>query len=420
MATVNFLYRSTKKEAPLNIRLLFRYENKDFVFGAKTSLSISKHYWNKQHPLKRPKDIEVSNKQTEVNIELNLIENHILTAFNNVKPELIGKDWLRTQIEYYYNPPQQADPLPKDFINYIDSYTEAKGNDLTKNTVKKCNVIKQLVIRYQNDKKRVLLVSDINSHFKKDFETYCLKENYALSTISIAFKFIKTICNHAKSKGVETSAELQFVKSKNTKSKKIYLTFDELKKIENKTDLPEYLDNARDWLIISCYTGQRISDFMRFNKAMIRHEKNKDGVKKTLIEFTQQKTNKVMTVPVHSKVIEILEKRNGNFPRAISDQKYNDYIKDVCKLAKLKNRIKGSKKTETEPGNKIYRKASGSFEKWELITSHIGRRSFASNFYGTIPTTLLINVTGHGTEAMFLEYIGKSNKDLAMELSKYF
>jgi hypothetical protein len=50
----------------------------------------------------------------------------------------------------------------------------------------------------------------------------------------------------------------------------------------------------------------------------------------------------------------------------------------------------------------------------------VGRRSFASNYYGKIPTTYLIFITGHSSEKMFLSYMGKSNKDLALEVSKYF
>ena len=60
------------------------------------------------------------------------------------------------------------------------------------------------------------------------------------------------------------------------------------------------------------------------------------------------------------------------------------------------------------------------YKKCELITSHVGRRSFCTNFYGTIPTTYLMNVSGHSTEQMFLTYLGKSNKDLAMEITNYF
>jgi integrase len=124
-----------------------------------------------------------------------------------------------------------------------------------------------------------------------------------------------------------------------------------------------------------------------------------------------------MTVPLHNKVLDILKKRNGNFPRSISDQKYNEYIKKVCELSGLKDKVQGGKQMETENG---LRKVSAKYEKWELVTSHIGRRSFATNFYGKIPTSYLIYITGHGSETMFLNYIGKSNKDLALEISNYF
>ena len=53
MATVNFLYRSTKAEANLDVRLLFRKDEVDFVFGAKTNYEVSKVYWKKQHKRKK-------------------------------------------------------------------------------------------------------------------------------------------------------------------------------------------------------------------------------------------------------------------------------------------------------------------------------------------------------------------------------
>ena len=127
-----------------------------------------------------------------------------------------------------------------------------------------------------------------------------------------------------------------------------------------------------------------------------------------------------MTIPVHPKVKEILDKRNGEFPYMISDQKYNDYIKTVCELAEINQMVQGSKMMETSPNSGVFRKESKMYKKCELVTSHIGRRSFATNFYGKIPTTYLINVTGHSTETMFLSYIGKSNKDLALEIANYF
>ncbi|TYB74560.1 site-specific integrase [Bizionia saleffrena] len=433
MASVNFLYRSTKDKANLNIRLLYRDNDKpsividkktkepkeypytDYIIGAKTQLEVTKYYWTKQHK-KKSKDIEVTNQQTEINTELNKIENHILKAFNSVSPDTINKEWLQTQIDYYYNPKTETS-IPTNLIDYIDFYIEYRKNEIKETSKRKYNVIKSKLQRFEAYRKKQILIKDINDSFKNEFVNYQKKQMYSQNTIQRELVFIKTFCKHARFLGLETNPQLDSLRVDRQKVDKIYLTFEDLNKIENisKDKLTDSLDNAKDWLIISAYTGQRISDFMRFSDEQIRVENGKH-----LIEFTQKKTGKNMTVPLHSKVIEILNKRNGKFPYKISDQKYNDFIKIVCQLAELNELIKGSKLIETEPESGIFRKKTGIYKKWQLVTSHIGRRSFATNFYGTIPTTYLIYVTGHSTEAMFLNYIGKSNKDLALEMTKYF
>ena len=416
MASVNFLYRSTKEKSNLNLRLLFRNNGKDYVFGAKTNIEISKYYWSKQHK-KKSKDIDITNKQTDINNELNKIENYVLNAFNSVNIETINKEWLQTQIDCYYNPPKQEKSIPTDLINYIDFYINYRKHELKNASVKKFNVIKNKIIRFEKYRKKQILIKEVNDSFKNEFVIYCKNEIYSQNTIQRELAIIKTFCKHARFLGIETHPQLDSLRLDKAKVEKIYLTFEDLTKIENisKNQLTDSLDNAKDWLIISCYTGQRVSDFMNFTDEQIRIEKDKH-----LIEFTQKKTGKNMTVPLHNKVLEILKKRKGKFPYKISDQKYNVFIKTVCELAKINESIKGSKLLETKKGSKTFRKQSGTFKKYELVTSHIGRRSFATNFYGTIPTTFLIYITGHSTESMFLNYIGKSNKDLALEITKYF
>jgi len=416
MASVNFMYRSTKDKSNLILRLLYRYDGTDYVFGAKTNFEIDKTYWSKQHK-KKSKDIETTNKQTNINNELNKIENHILNAFNSVSIEIINKDWLTSQIEYYYNPPKKAETLSTELLKYFLYYIECKKTETAIVTQRKYNSTLRLLERYQKEKKVVIQIIDINENFKNQLEKYCVENNYGQNTISKFFKTIKGVCNHANYNGIETSHQLTGFKTDQHKVEKIYLTFEDLTKIENisKNQLTDSLDNAKDWLIISCYTGQRISDFMRFTDEQIRIENDKP-----LLEFTQKKTGKNMTVPLHPKVLEILKKRKGKFPYKISDQKYNDFIKTVCKIAEINEPTKGSKLVETETDSKVYRKKTGMYKKYDLVTSHIGRRSFATNFYGTIPTTFLIYITGHSTESMFLNYIGKSNKDLALEITKYF
>ena len=417
MATVNFLYRSIKNRSYLVLRLLYRHQGKDYVIGGKTKLEVSKSYWTKQHSLKRPRDITTINHQHEVNEELHKIEEHVLKAFKDTPPKYINKEWLQEQMDYYYSPKPQDRTIPIYLVDYIDFYIECKKHELKKASIKRFIVVKHKLKRFQKSRKKPILIKEIDDGFKREFLAYCKKEQYAQNTIQRELVFIKTFCKHARFSGLEIHHQLEDLRMERAKVEKLYLSFEELNQIEavEGEKLSGRLEDARDWLIISCYTGQRISDFMRFTDRDIRLENGK-----SLLEFTQKKTEKNMTIPLHGKVLEILSKRNGKFPGAISDHHYNVCIKEVCKIAGLSQKIKGSKKMEIRPESGIHRKISGTFEKWELVTSHIGRRSFATNFYGTIPTTYLIYVTGHSSETMFLNYIGKSNKDLAMELVNYF
>ena len=214
---------------------------------------------------------------------------------------------------------------------------------------------------------------------------------------------------------IELSPRFRLMKMKSKKGPIVYLNLDELKEIIKLTpeQLGRKLDNARDWLIISCFTGQRISDFMRFKPEDIREI---DGVK--VMDITQQKGNKQVTIPLFDPVQKIIKKYGGGFPRTISDQRFNEYAKEVAKIAGLTDKIEGGKVILGSTGKK--RKESGLFPKWELIASHVGRRSFATNFYGKIQTPLIMNVTGHTKESTFLGYIGKSSKDTAVETARAY
>jgi len=422
MATVNFLYRSTKEKANLHLRLLYRLNDTDFVFGANTKYEVSKMYWNKQHKIKS-KDILVSNKQTEVNNELNKIENHILNTFNSVNPDVINKDWLQSTIDYYYSPPIEleivdpAEPIPTELLTYFDYYINHKDNYPSEVLIRKIKVVQRKLQRFETFREKTIFIKDVNKNFKLEFSDYCESQKYSRITTQRDFAEVKTICLDARSKGIETGLELDKLSFPREKATNIYLTFDDIQKIENiaPEKLTESLNNAKDWLILSTYLGQRISDFMRFDKSMIRVE---DG--ESFLEFTQKKTKKLTTIAMHPKVLQILKKRNGNFPYPISDQKYNDYIKVVCEIAEITDLVFGSKKIETSENSGMYRKVSKVYRKCDLVSSHIGRRSLATNFYGIIPTSLLINITNHSSEKEFLGYIGKSNKDLAKETFKYY
>lgn len=420
MASVNFLYRSKKDSAPLTLRLLFRHNHKDYTLSGKTRLVIPKNYWDKFHTAQRIKDAEMKALQASTRAELHNIENHVLKAFHETAVVRVTKNWLAGIIQEYYQPILENERSNDSLIEHLDSYISIKGNDLGEATKKKYRVVKKMLQRFEDDTTYKLQVSKINLQFKKEFENYSYNQDYSTNTIAKAFKVVKTICKFAKKRGVDVSPELDEVKLKPVETDTLYLSPEDLKKIENCANLPDYLDNARDWLLISCYTGQRVSDFMRFNQSMIVEVKNSKSHVIKVIQFTQSKTKSPVTIPLHSKVLDILNKRKGRFPRKISDQKYNAFIKEVCKRANLTYTVRGSKKVLVKKAPRRWRKKTGIYEKWELVSSHIGRRSFATNNYGKIPTAALAYATGHKSEAMFLKYMGKNEMDMALLLADYF
>ena len=417
MATVHFLYRSVRSKSSLEVRLQHTQRKddhvKNFLWNAKTQIEVTKDFWENQYEA-NSRDIDIKNEQKRIKGLCTEIDNYIIDSFKTVNLDTVTNDWFKTIVDNYYNPPVEEikEQIPVELVFYIDFYIKRK-TDISVNTVRKLKVIQKLVSRYQSTLKNAVLIENVNEDFKSNFEAYCDLNNYAPNTIAAAFKFIKAVCNHAGYNGNKISPQLKGVSKAFVSKDVLHLNFAELEIIEKipNEKLTDSLDNTRDWLLISCYTGQRLSDFMRFVPEMITGNN---------INFTQKKTGKNMTIALHPKVIEILAKRNGQFPYAISDQKYNDYVKDVCEIAELTQKIKGTLKVETAPKSKTYRNKTGMFRKCDLITSHIGRRSYATNFYEIMPAYLVMNNTGHTTEQQLLTYLKVDSKAKANETHRFY
>lgn len=414
MATIKFFIQSEKNPAGIYVRLR---DGVNIDAKAKTNYSVNPLDWIDNTKKNNPeslfkyeglKEKPKTESLKKLHGQLVKFKSSLLDQYNDESNKsLISSQWLKD----FINPTdKESETVPNALILYCEYYITHQKSSIMNSSYQKLNVIKQLLIRFQKDQKRVFFIRDVNLDFVLKFQQYCDKEKYSHNTISRAIKFIKSICYHAAANKIETSHQLKAIKVKLKPVDKIFLTLDDIVKIEEKELEHDYLDNARDWLLISCETGQRVSDFMRFRAAEIREEEGRK-----FIDFTQVKTGKEISLPLTKRVLRILDKRNGEFPRQISDQRYNEFIKKVGELAGLTYKVKGSKKDpETE------RKVSGTFPKFELISSHIGRRSFATNNYSKVPTSLLIKASGHSSERMFLEYIGKADDNSAKELAKYF
>ncbi|MNU18960.1 hypothetical protein D3C71_71700 [compost metagenome] len=119
---------------------------------------------------------------------------------------------------------------------------------------------------------------------------------------------------------------------------------------------------------------------------------------------------------IHPEVLKVLEKREGQFPRKISDVKLNLYIKEVCKIAGLTQKMIGGikDKEQGERGKKVVKE----YEKWELITTHIFRRSFVTNFIDILGKENIKTQTGHKTDDMVNLYNKTAKLDKALRVAE--
>ena len=412
MATIKCLIQSKKQNANIYVRLSIDRNN---VYKRKTGYMVNPDNWSQKKGLPKLNDESLKKLKTDLDDLCTKIEQNYNAAIAQ-RTEING-NWLQNAIDTILNKKKKTDldRLTNYFQYYIDNLphkVDSKGRKgVTRSTLTKYNTILIKIKDFEKHLKKNFYVKDVDLKFRLEIIKYFTEiEHLGTNTTGRYIKFIKTVCYDARKYGIETNHQLDLIKGYTEKVPKIFLAFGELEIIEQKKYSRPALENAKDWLIIGCYIGQRVSDLLILTKENINV---RNGFE--LIELTQKKTGKLVAIPLHPKVKEILGKRDGNFPEKISSQRFNEYIKDVAKLAKIKQLVEGScldKETN--------RKKQGTFEKWELVTSHICRRSFASNFYGEIPTSLLINITAHATEKQFLEYIGKSANDYAIQLAEYW
>lgn len=417
MASVVFFLRSSIKNKPSSIWIRFKDKDMDISLSMK-ELKCSVDEW-KNGKCKNANKKMFDTDLESINAKLLKIESYILQEYSNHPTVSDVKIWLRLCIDNILNPRIKS-VYSSNLIDFIDTYLELRQNSITKRTNYKIKVLKSMLIDFCNFNKKpsVILFKDMDNYFKDSFEKYCLNINYKHDTIYSKLKDAKAISKFAENYDIETHPhtkewKLGVTKFVKDKPKHIYLSLIELERIKNCKVIQDDLDIARDWLIIACFTGQRVSDFLRFEKSMIVEYQGAQ-----YIEFKQEKTKKLMQIPILKEVQKILDKRNGDFPKKISDVRLNQDIKIVCKYAKITELVYGSKSQVLEDNTK--RGVIGDYPKYKLVASHIGRRSFATNFYTLIPTADIMYMTGHTTEKQFLMYIGKTEREMAVRTANSF
>ena len=324
---------------------------------------------------------------------------------------------------------QQEEEQRMTLIKYFEKfYKEAKdgvritekGTIYTTGTLTSIKQAKDHFMSFEATQAKQHDFADINMEFYLTYTAFLNKRNYKLNTIGKNINWLKTIMSMAETEGYHSS---QVYKDKRFKGARvevdtIYLTKDDLDKIRA-VDLsnaqPGYA-LARDIFMIGVWTAQRVSDYNNIKKKNIKEytvrsiedvdDPDNPGKTKPIIverqtrviEIVQKKTGTKVVVPCSTELLKILEKYNFDVPH-LSDQKVNDYMKEVAKLAGLDEEVRieyikgGRKEVEFIP-------------KHDLVHTHTARRTGATLMYlSGMDIYDIMKITGHSTPQTLKKYI---------------
>lgn len=416
MATIKFQLRSeASKAVPIYFYLSM---GRGSFFRIRTGFSIHPSSWSKAKG--GPKQNDEANKKIAANLKA--LEKHLIECINDAQANgvEINNDFLQQKTNECFNREEKTDTSLVTYqIQYIIDHADTRkipGKSkigLAANTVKNYQTFKNIIEEFEMYIKKPLRFMDLSPEIVEKFKNWLLKkQGYSVNHAGRSLAHLKSVSKDAEKQGVTVHPNALRIEAFNESNQDriiVTLSFAELEQIA-KADLSrEALINARKWLLLGCELGQRGEDLMRIKPSDFRKIDDNQ-----VVDVFQQKGKKHVTVPITERAKKIL---NCGFPEKIALQNLNDYIKEVAKAAKLDEIIEG-KKYDSESKRKVF----GKYPKHELITSHVCRRSFATNYYKTIQTTVIMGITGHIKESTFLQYINKP-KDMdenAKLFLKYF
>jgi integrase len=184
----------------------------------------------------------------------------------------------------------------------------------------------------------------------------------------------------------------------------VYLTVEEIKKIQNYKTEDERLALVRDAFVFGCNTGLRFSNLGKLTKNAVANGK---------LHITTKKGKNAVIIPLSRVALELFNRHGGHFPDIKSNSNFNTDIRTICMDLEINEKVLYS---NTQGGVKL----SEYYKKYELVGSHTMRRSFATNAYKAgVPTLAIMKITGHKTEHNFMKYIRISNEENADLISSH-
>ena len=209
-----------------------------------------------------------------------------------------------------------------------------------------------------------------------------LKENYSPNSVKVICAEIKAVLrSNNDTKEYPSIGFNKILKGKSVPAQAVYLTDDEVKRVIGyvpRTPLQRFVQRM---FILECLTGARAGDCLHITK---------DNIDETgrMLVYVAQKHKVEVRVPIHRWLRPFLVDGTANTKyegKGTTPGSFNKTLRDICQEVGITQRVKVFTAGESKMG-----------EKWKFVSSHTGRRSFATNLaVKGIPVEQIALMMGH-------------------------
>lgn len=410
---IHFRLKAPDKKGLSNIYLQFIYNKRRLYYSF--GQSVKQLDWNDKKERVKNKLATTNDGKYSLNDLLDNLENICKKTYQeSLKDGIPEPATLKNVMEAFLNKhhkePKEITGNPTLYSlaqRFVNGEIKNKGKDKSRGSLNNYAAVLKHIKAFENDTNTKVDFETIDLNFFYSYVNYLkTKKNLAVNTIAKDISILKVFMSEAVD--LEYTDNMKFKHRKfsynEEETEHVYLTAKDLDKLYRANISNKKLAQVRDLFIFGAWVGLRFSDFSNIKSENIIEM---DG--DLYIKIVTQKTKELVIIPCNPVVIEIFEKYKDNenrLPNTISNQKFNDYIKEAARIAELNEfgRL-GSK-----PKVPLHK----------LISSHTARRSFATNYYlQGFPSIDLMKVTGHKSERSFLKYIRVSKLDTAKRLNNH-
>lgn len=409
MATVKFILSKSQHQRKVSSKssmVMLRYtHNKQSVLFF-TQKNIEDDYWDTKNQCCKksyPSHLSFNTYLRTFKQRIDDIINQCLTNNQNPTTTLVKQLYIQQQ--------NNVTSKSVSFFDYCCQYIEQSKLHKCHSTIKTYKTVVNKLLQYQSYSNVTLHWNSFNLSFYYDFlHFYTNVQSLHTNGFGRAIKIIKIILNDALEHNIHNCTAYKSKKFKVLKEEvnNIYLSEDELQQIIqlDLSDNPT-MQLVRDCFIIACYTGLRFSDI-----AKVKRENISDNT----LTIKTQKTLQWVTIPLLPIVVQILSRYQSTpngFPTVCCSLTMNKYLKVIGQLANLNDNVilirsKGKQRVEQ------------CLPKYQLISTHTARRSFATNLFKKgVPSRVIMSITGHQTEQSFNSYIKINGNENAQLLLSY-